>query len=429
MDFSELKYVSNDAPTTDELELLNESRMRVAQVIRARWIILGILAAYGIVPYYIFQHYSVDLGSLTTLQFVFPVIAWCAMATYNTFFLYGHGWFANIRPLNQIQLLLDLLFVTIVVHFSGGAVSWFWPMYLIVTLESVLVMEKYSDTFAFALGASLAYGGLLQFEYYGIVPPVSMPFENLALQKTLPYGVMKWAWVTMINMSVAAIGVYLMKTIRRREEHLKKLVTRDNLTDLYNRGYFFYRLNSEIQRAKRYKRALSLIIMDMNDFKQFNDRYGHLVGDQLLRAVSATIRSNIRYSTGRPSYELDIPCRYGGDEFAIIVPETTPAQAAAVAERLRNEIGVKCSHEMRGHFLAAGSASTETPDVSVSVGVASYPDHAPETEALVKAADDAMYVSKRSEKGKVVVSEATPPKEPNAVSLCDPAPATSHYAK
>ena len=169
-------------------------------------------------------------------------------------------------------MLLDLLFVTVVIHFSGGAVSWFWPMYLIVTLESVLVMDKYSDTFAFALGASLAYGGLLQFEFYGIIPPVSMPFENLALQKTLPYGVMKWAWVSMINMSVASIGVYLMKSIRHREEHLKKLVTRDNLTDLYNRGYFFYRLNSEIQRAKRYKRALSLLIMDMDDFKQFNDR-------------------------------------------------------------------------------------------------------------------------------------------------------------
>ncbi|MBE0569886.1 MAG: GGDEF domain-containing protein [Deltaproteobacteria bacterium] len=407
MGFSKLKYVSTDAPTTDELELLNESRVRIVQVIRARWIVLGILAAYGIVPYFIFQYYSIDLGSLSTLQFVFPVLAWCAMAIYNSLFLYCYEWFANIRPLNQAQLLLDLLFVTVVIHFSGGAVSWFWPMYLIVTLESVLVMEKYSDTFAFALGASLAYGGLLQFEFYGIIPPVSMPFENLALQKTLPYGVTKWAWVTMTNMSMAAIGVYLMKTIRHREEQLKKLVSRDNLTDLYNRGYFFYRLNSEIQRAKRYKRALSLLILDMDDFKQFNDRYGHLVGDQLLRMVSTTIRSNIRYNTGKPSYELDIPCRYGGDEFAIIVPETTPAQATSVAERLCNEIRVKCGQEMTALIrAAAGPNPVEVPEVTVSVGIASFPENAPETEALVKAADDAMYASKRSVKGKVAVSDA-----------------------
>jgi len=409
MDFSKLKYISTDAPTTDELELLNESKVRVAQVIRARWIILGILAAYGIVPYAIFDYYSIDISSVNTVQFVFPVIAWCAMATYNAFFLYSYQWFANIRPLNQIQLFLDLLFVTVVIHYSGGAVSWFWPMYLVVTLESVLLMEMSSDTFAFALGGSLAYGGLLQFEYYGILPPVSMPFENLSLQQNLPYNITKWAWVTMTNMGVAAIGAYLMKTIVLREEKLKKLVIKDNLTILYNRAYFFYRLHSEIKRAKRYSRSLSLLIMDMDNFKHFNDQYGHLVGDQLLRVISSTIRSHIRYSAGKPSYELDIPCRYGGDEFAIILPETTSAQAPVVAERLRREIGVICGQEMMAHIQAAtGSLPLEVPDVTVSVGVASYPEHALETEALVKAADDAMYVSKRSEKNKVVVSETAP---------------------
>ena len=410
MDFSKLKYISTDAPTTDELEQLNESRVRITQVIQARWIVLGILAAYGVVPYAIFHYYSIDLGSLHTVQFVFPVLAWCAMATYNAFFLYSCRWFANIRPLNQIQLLLDLLFVTVVIHYSGGAVSWFWPMYLVVTLESVLVMEKQSDPLAFALGASLAYGGLLQFEFYGILPPVSMPFENLSLQQTLPYGVTKWAWVTMTNMSVAGIGLYMMKAIRHREEELKKLVIKDNLTSLYNRAYFYYRLNSEIQRAKRYNHPLSLLIMDMDNFKHFNDLYGHLVGDQLLRVLSGTIRSNIRYSTGKPSYELDIPCRYGGDEFAIILPETTSPQATVVAERLRKEINVKCGHEMRTLTRAAGGSHTiEAPDVTVSIGVASFPHHASKTEALVKAADDAMYVSKRAEKNQVILSETAPP--------------------
>jgi len=418
MDFSGLKYVSTDAPTTDELALLNESRVRIAQVIQARWIILGILAAYGVVPYAIFHYFSIDLGSLNTLQVVFPVLAWCAMAIYNAFFLYFHQSFANIRPLNQIQLLLDLLFVTVVIHYSGGAVSWFWPMYLVVTLESILVMEKSSDTFAFALGGSLAYGGLLQFEFYGIIPPVNMPFENLSLQQSLPYEATKWAWVTMTNMSVAAIGVYLMKTILHREEELKKLVIKDNLTALYNRAYFYYRLTSEIQRAKRYKRALSLLIMDMDNFKQFNDRYGHPVGDGLLRVLSSTIRGNIRYSSGKPSYELDIPCRYGGDEFAIIAPETTSAQATVLAERLCEEIRAKCGREMMAQIHAAiGSHPMEAPEVTVSIGVASFPDHGSTTEALVKAADDAMYKSKRSEKDKVVVSDAAPALPPARITV------------
>jgi diguanylate cyclase (GGDEF)-like protein len=240
-----------------------------------------------------------------------------------------------------------------------------------------------------------------------------MPFENLSLQRDLPYAVTKWAWVTMTNMSVAAIGAYLMKKIRHREEELRKLVIKDNLTTLYNRAYFFYRLNSEIQRAKRYNRSLSLLIMDMDNFKGFNDRYGHLVGDQLLRALSGIVRSCIRYSAGKPGYELDIPCRYGGDEFAVIAPETTSAQAVVMAERLRTEIHARCVREMTPPLPAAGgSHPMEAPGVTVSVGVASFPEHASTTEALVKAADDAMYVSKRSEKNRVVVSETAPPRVP-----------------
>ena len=143
-----LKFISSDSPTTEELDLFKESRDRVGMIIRARWIILAILAVYGVVPYVTFRHYSVDISDITTLQCVFPAIAWCAIATYNAFFLYSYKWFANIRPLNQVQLLLDLFLVTVVVHYSGGALSWFWPMYLIVTLESAMVMENDSDTFA-----------------------------------------------------------------------------------------------------------------------------------------------------------------------------------------------------------------------------------------------------------------------------------------
>jgi diguanylate cyclase (GGDEF)-like protein len=408
-----LKFISSDSPTTEELELLKESRERIAQVIRARWIILGILAAYGVVPYFTFRHYSVDISAITTLQCVFPVIAWCVVAACNAFFLYSHQWFANIRPLNQIQLLLDLLFVTVVVHFSGGSVSWFWPMYLIVTLESSMVMERESDTFAFALGGSLAYGGLVTFEYYGIIPPVNMPFENLALQQNIHYGFIKWAWVGMTNLCAAAIGVYLMRTIHRREGELRKLVIKDHLTGLYNRGYFYYRLNSEIRRAQRYRRTVSLLLIDVDDFKRINDRYGHLMGDHLLRLLSGTVMSNVRYSATRQSYELDIPCRYGGDEFAVILPETTSAQAAIAAERLRMQIHERCLAGMRERLaVVSGGHPPDDLEITVSIGVSSCPENSTVLDGLIKAADDAMYSAKGATKNSVSVSRVLPAPAP-----------------
>jgi len=408
-----LKFLSSDAPTTEELELFKESRERVGMVIRARWIILGILAVYGVVPYIAFRYHSVDPGDITTLQCVFPAIAWCVVATCNAFFLYFHQWFANIRPLNQIQLLLDLLFVTVVVHFSGGAVSWFWPMYLIVTLESAMVMETESDAFAFAIGGSLAYGGLLTFEYYGIIPPAAMPFENLALQRNIHYGFIKWAWVGVTNLGAAAIGVYLMRMIHRREGELRRLVVRDHLTGLYNRGYFHYRLNSEIRRAQRYRRSVSLILIDVDDFKRINDRYGHLVGDHLLRLLSGTIMSNVRFSGGRQSYELDIPCRYGGDEFAVIMPETTSAQAAVAAERIRKEIRERrmsgLSEPLAG---ASGRNPPEDVEITVSIGVSCCPENSTDVDGMIKAADDAMYGVKRATKNSVAVSAILPAPAP-----------------
>jgi diguanylate cyclase (GGDEF)-like protein len=181
---------------------------------------------------------------------------------------------------------------------------------------------------------------------------------------------------------------------------------KDYLTSLYNRRYFFYRLNSEIQRAKRYGRTLSLLILDVDNFKTFNDRYGHPAGDKLLINLAGRISGNIRRSDVKPSYEVDIACRYGGEEFAVILPEAASVQGIVAAERLRASI------EARGAFMVAERIRQKIeesrfngPGVTISIGVASYPEHGVEIEALLKAADDALYQAKREGKNRVILAE------------------------
>jgi diguanylate cyclase (GGDEF)-like protein len=169
--------------------------------------------------------------------------------------------------------------------------------------------------------------------------------------------------------------------------------------------YFFYRFNSELQRAKRYGRTVSLLIVDVDDFKKFNDAHGHLAGDSLLRSVAKVMLSNIRRSDEKPSYEVDIACRYGGEEFAIILPEAVSVQGVSAAERLRRKI------ESKGAVVVAErirqdiekSREVEIP-VTVSIGVASYPEHGVELEALIREADNAMYQAKELGKNRVVVT-------------------------
>lgn len=113
-------------------------------------------------------------------------------------------------------------------------------------------------------------------------------------------------------------------------EKLASLAITDALTGLFNHRYFQEGLNLEIARAKRYNRALSLIMLDIDSFKEYNDTYGHLEGDRVLKEIARIIQENIR--------QIDIPSRYGGEEFMIILPEADSEEARIVAERIRKEV-------------------------------------------------------------------------------------------
>lgn len=164
---------------------------------------------------------------------------------------------------------------------------------------------------------------------------------------------------------------------------LERLSVTDRLTELYNHGYFQQRLEEEFQRSDRFGHPMSLILLDIDDFKEFNDTWGHPRGDDVLRAVSAVICRNLR--------DIDIAARYGGEEFVVLLPETSLVGASAVAERIRAEV------ETLVFQPGDGAATGRT----VSVGVSSYPAHARSALELLESADAAMYRAKRKGKNEV----------------------------
>jgi diguanylate cyclase (GGDEF)-like protein len=159
------------------------------------------------------------------------------------------------------------------------------------------------------------------------------------------------------------------------EKKFRKLSITDELTGLFNVRYFFYRLKAEIERADRYSKPLSLIFVDIDDFKNYNDKYGHLEGDQVLRKIAQAVQSCMRGP--------DSAYRYGGDEFVGILPETREPGAAIVAERIRKIVN---THE----FLPNPAKAVY---MTVSVGFAEYTPGEGE-KAFVKRADMNMYVAK-----------------------------------
>ncbi|MBI3039888.1 GGDEF domain-containing protein [bacterium] len=168
---------------------------------------------------------------------------------------------------------------------------------------------------------------------------------------------------------------------------LYELSITDGLTRLFVHRYFQARLSEELLRARRYGLKLSLIMIDIDDFKHFNDVYGHQIGDQVLQRVANVIKETIRSS-------IDIPCRYGGEEMSVILPETRGEEAFLSAERLRELIsGASISHPL-GNLK-----------VTCSLGIASYPGDAHDRESLIEMADKALYASKHAGKNRSTLAE------------------------
>ncbi|GEM_PF-1640624 len=178
-----------------------------------------------------------------------------------------------------------------------------------------------------------------------------------------------------LRMVARHLGLWLRNSAILRQ--LRELAITDGLTGIYNHRYFQDRLELEMERATRYNRPLSLAMLDLNDFKRYNDVYGHQQGDLVLRLTALAIQRAVR--------RADAVARYGGDEFAIIFPETSSAQAMVVANRI-----LKAILAMDIPTLEGGKEP-----VSCSIGVSSYSETAESRNELVAQADEALYRAKR----------------------------------
>ena len=171
-------------------------------------------------------------------------------------------------------------------------------------------------------------------------------------------------------------------------QKLQKQSIRDSLTDLFNRRFLEESLEREMLRSKHNSRPLSIILVDIDHFKGFNDRFGHNAGDHVLRSVADLLRTFFR--------ACDVCCRYGGEEFAVILPDSSLQNAVVRANALRTELRrLNLSYDNR-----------DLGSITISVGVAAFPDHGSSFEALLRVADRCLYDSKAN--GRDVVTAASP---------------------
>ncbi|MDO5437571.1 MAG: diguanylate cyclase, partial [bacterium] len=242
---------------------------------------------------------------------------------------------------------------------------------ILICLTGFIVIRSKSVPYAAltVFGINVLYAGLTL---------VLMYFFNLWVCLTLP-----------VASSIGTITIcYAIKYIvtSRDYEHTYKLAVTDGLTDMYNHRYFQEQMKLNIENAKRYNTPFSLIMVDIDFFKKFNDKYGHQSGDAVLRQVAQTIKKNIR--------STDIPCRYGGEEMSVILTNTKKEDAALVAQKICEAV------RNREFELATG----DWTHVTISLGVATMPYDGEDVQQLIEYADKCLYIAKENGRNQVISS-------------------------
>jgi len=183
-----------------------------------------------------------------------------------------------------------------------------------------------------------------------------------------------------------ALETKRLKAMAQKSNYYKKLSNIDELTGIHNRRFFKQLISSEIKRHHRYNRQMSMLMIDIDDFKKINDSHGHLVGDSVLKSIASLLKKSIR--------GCDLIARYGGEEFAAILPETSEPEAKMVAERIVVTI--------QNYSFSTLDKKPIGP-VTVTVGLASFPKDAKNKSQLLDKSDKALYMGKHSGKNRISI--------------------------
>lgn len=230
-------------------------------------------------------------------------------------------------------------------------------------------------TLKFVSVSAMVFLTLLTYMGYTIFTFQMMKHFNLWVELVSP---LMFATIVFIAMLIVK---YLIKSKDFEQQY--KLATTDGLTGLYNHRYFQEQMTNALEHAKRYETEFSLIIIDIDYFKKFNDNFGHQCGDRVLRAVAQTLKRNVRAT--------DIVCRYGGEEMSIILPNIGHEDAVFTAQKLCKMVS---EQEVRTN-------TDKVTNVTISLGVSTFPKDAQTTQEMIKSADERLYHAKENGRNQV----------------------------
>jgi len=349
--------------TPDPL-LLHEGGSGELTVARLRLFVIGCLLVLPLIRMFRAPETQLPLVSFVSAMIALTISAAVYVATKRSFY---RPWFGFATSIMDVTFVSGSLIVLLIIKRPDIVANSriIYPAYFVV----VGAMALRYDARICVLGGLLA---LLQ--YAAIVSYANMGWNLDAL----PYSASEYGQFNLgihyTQLAILFCAVLLSTEVALRKQRLRWLAAKDPLTGLLNRGFFDERLQAEVSRTHRTGRLLSVALIDIDFFKKFNDDFGHIVGDEVLKVLAGIFQKSLRKS--------DLIARYGGEEFIVLFPETPAEYAVLTADRLR--------------------VAVEQTTVTVSIGVAELPTDGKDGRTVIDRADMRLYEAKNAGRNRVI---------------------------
>ncbi|MEG2983259.1 MAG: diguanylate cyclase [Peptostreptococcaceae bacterium] len=351
----------------------NKKIFEMLAIIKVIYILLGVVSMISSrktmesLNYVIVTIYAVSIALLCIVYFI-----WVSKREYNI---------RNdiAKPRDNIETILLMLICTVIIIATGKENSPYKFLYIFIIIISSIQFGRNYAIYVSIICSMLIYGVDIISIYFG------SGFGEVGKELLTGYFQIDIVIVSAFLVTSWILGMYV--NIEKEHSHeLQILANVDELTGLYNHRYFQESLENIMELADENKTSVSLLFMDIDYFKNYNDINGHQAGDLLLKQIGNILKSSIR--------ENDVVARYGGEEFAVILPDTNEEDAVKVGERIRVSIE-------QTYFY--GQESQPNHNMTISIGVSSYPLRANNKHQFINTADDALYRAKSLNKNRVEV--------------------------
>ena len=349
----------------------NQKVFEILAIIKVIYILLGIVAMIS--SYKAVNHLNYVVASIYTAAIISLIIV------YFIWLSKKHYKIINDKPKlrDNIETILLMLICTVIIVATGKESSPYKFLYVFIIIISSIQFGRNYAIYVSIICSVLVF--LVDIISIDTTSLFSFHYKELLIRYfqidiVIASAFLVTSWI---------LGMYV-NIEKEHSKELQKLANIDELTGLYNHRYFQEHLENTMSEADEKNTCVSLLFMDIDYFKNYNDINGHQAGDVVLKEVGYILKSNVR--------ENDVVARYGGEEFAIILPNTSEEEATKIAERIRNKVE-------KTYF--EGQENQPNANFTVSVGIAVFPDKAKSELELVKCADDALYRAKFFHKNRV----------------------------